>query len=91
MSNFMGRRPPEVEGRCDGSRAAEGGVQNDDAVGLRAAGELRVAEQAAPEGTNPNVQVSVSRLRRNSPRGCGFHAVIITTTNVRALQSLAWT
>ena len=77
VADLVGRGAAEVERRRRRAGGAEAGVQDDDAVGLRrAAGELGVAEQAAAELADPQVEVAVGGPRVGAAGRGGLDGVV---------------
>ena len=88
VADLVRGRAAEVERHRCRAHGAEAAVQNDHAIGGgRAAGELRVAEQAVAELADPQVQVLVARPGVGTAGGGRLHLVVVTERVGRRLRA----
>jgi hypothetical protein len=86
MADFVGRGAPEIERRGRGAVGAEGRVQDDDPVGgIGEAGELRIAEQAATELADPDIEVVRGRPGIHATGSGRFHRIVVGKRSDRGL------
>lgn len=86
VADLVRRGAAQVERRRDAADRAESGTQDHHAIGLRrTAGELRIAEQAATQLANPDVQVTCSRPGIHAAAGGCLDRVVVGKAGDRGL------